>query len=369
MKIVGIDVFAYDLSYAHGEYVMSGGRAAQAQSSTVVRIRTDEGIDGWAEACPLGGTYLPAFPDGIRAAIREFAPALIGQDPTRITAIHAILNDVLLGQQAAKSPIDIACWDILGKVAGLPIAAMIGGVTADSFPLYEAVPLASPDEMVAFCMRRGAVGINRFQVKVGNDPYEDAARTRAVVEATEGKAFIVADSNGGWNLRDAIVAVREMAGLDVLVEQPCRELADCALVQRMSSLPLSLDECVTGVNALYRAKFDAGAVAMNIKLGRLGGISGAVRIRDLASDLGMIFTIEDVWGGDITSAAVAHVAASARPESLMHASFFNDWTNEHVAGHLPRSEGGRGRAPTGPGLGIEIDAKALGAPLFSVGRS
>jgi L-alanine-DL-glutamate epimerase-like enolase superfamily enzyme len=366
MKITGVDAFAYDLTYAHGEYVMSGGRAAQAQASTLVRLRTDEGVVGWGEACPLGGTYLPAFSQGIRAALIEMAPYLIGQDPTRITALHEIMNGVLLGQGAAKSPVDIACWDILGKAAGLPIAALIGGVTQESFPLYEAVPLTTPEEMAEFCLRRGEAGIGRFQLKVGNDPYDDAARTRAVVEATRGKAFIIADSNGGWNLRQAVVAVREMEGLDVIVEQPCRELADCALVQRMSTLPLSLDECVTGVNELYRAKFEAGAVALNIKLGRLGGISGGVRIRDLATELGMIFTIEDVWGGDVTSAAVAQVAGSARPDSLMHASFFNDWTNEHVAGYAPRSENGRGRVPEGPGLGIEIDEAALGAPIFSI---
>lgn len=366
MKITGIDVFAYDLTYAHGEYVMSGGRAAQAQSSTVVRIQTDEGVDGWGEACPLGGTYLPAFPEGIRAALREMAPHLIGQDPTRLTALHGVMNQVLLGQEAAKSPIDIACWDIIGKVANLPIAAMIGGVTQDAFPLYEAVPLTSPAEMADFCVRRGEAGISRFQVKVGNDPYEDAARTRATIEATKGKAFIVADSNGGWNLRQAVVAVREMAGLDVLIEQPCRDMADCILVQKMSTLPLSLDECVTGVNELYRAKFEAGAVAMNIKIGRLGGISGAVRIRDLATELGFIFTIEDVWGGDVTTAAVAQVAGSARPDSLMHASFFNDWTNEHIATQAPRSKNGRGHVPAAAGLGIEVDVAALGKPVFSV---
>lgn len=366
MKIIGIDVYGYDLTYAHGEYVMSGGRAAQAQQSTLVRIRTDAGIEGWGEACPLGGTYLPAFPEGIRAAVREMAPYLIGQDPTRLTTLHGIMNGVLLGQEAAKSPIDIACWDIIGKAAGLPVAAMIGGVTQESFPLYEAVPLTSPEEMAEFCQMRGEAGIHRFQVKVGNDPYEDAARTRASIEATKGKAFIVADSNGGWNLRQAVVAVREMEGLDVIVEQPCRDMADCALVQRMSSLPLSLDECVTGVNEVYRAKFDAGAVAMNIKIGRLGGISGAVRIRDLATELGMIFTIEDVWGGDVTTAAVAQVAGSARPDALMHASFFNDWTNESVTINAPRSSMGRGAVPQAPGLGIELDMAKLGDPLFSI---
>lgn len=366
MKISRIDVFAYDLTYAHGDYVMSGGRAAQAQSSTLVRISTDEGITGWGEACPLGGTYLPAFPEGIRAALREMAPHLIGQDPTKITVLHRIMNQVLLGQEAAKSPIDIACWDIIGKVANLPIATMIGGITQETFPLYEAVPLTSPEEMATFCLQRGEAGINRFQVKVGNDPYEDAARTRAVIEATKGKAFIVADSNGGWNLQQALVAMREMQGLDIIIEQPCRDLADCALVQKMSSLPLSLDECVTGVNELYRAKFEAGAVALNIKIGRLGGISGAVRIRDLATELGFIFTIEDVWGGDVTTAAVAQVAGSARPDSLMHASFFNDWTNEHVATNAPRSKNGHGHVPAAAGLGIEVDVAALGAPIFSV---
>ena len=105
---------------------------------------------------------------------------------------------------------------------------------------------------------------------------------------------------------------------------------------------------------------------MNIKLGRLGGISGAVRIRDLATELGMIFTIEDVWGGDVTTAAVAQVAGSARPDSLMHASFFNDWTNEHVALAAPRSVKGRGSVPDAPGLGVNVDLAALGAPLFSI---
>jgi L-alanine-DL-glutamate epimerase-like enolase superfamily enzyme len=366
MKITGIDVFGYDLTYAHGEYVMSGGRAAQAQSSTVVRIRTDEGIEGWGEACPLGGTYLPAFPQGIRAALREMAPHLIGKDPTRLTALHGVMNQVLLGQEASKSPIDIACWDIIGKAANLPVATLLGGIAQDSFPLYEAVPLTSPKEMAEFCVSRGEAGINRFQVKVGNDPYEDAARVAATIEATKGTAFIVADSNGGWNLQQAVVAIREMTGMDAIIEQPCRDMADCAIVQRMSSLPLSLDECITSANEVYRAKFDACAVGMNIKLGRLGGISGAVRIRDLATELGFIFTIEDVWGGDITTAAVAQVAGSARPDALMHASFFNDWTNEHIASRAPRSSGGRGQVPEAAGIGVEVDAKALGAPIFSI---
>ncbi|MFB9952953.1 mandelate racemase/muconate lactonizing enzyme family protein [Rhizobium puerariae] len=368
MKIAAIEVYGYELTYAHGEYVMSQGRAAQSQASTLVRIRTDEGLEGWGESSTLGGTYLPAFAEGTREGIRVMAPALLGLDPTNISTVHRLMDSVLLGQNSSKSAIDIACWDILGKVATLPISSLLGGVTQEDFPLYEAVPLASPDEMVDFVKKRGAVGINRFQVKVGNDPFEDAERTRAVAAACPDDAVIVADSNGGWNLQAGIIAVRELAGLNVYVEQPCRDTADCAIVQKMSSLPLVMDESVVNSAELYRAKYEAGAGSVNIKLARVGGITAALRMRSLAQDLGMTICIEDVWGGDVTTAAVSHVAASTRPDALLHASFFNDWTNEHIAGHAPRSKQGRGKAPTAPGLGISVDVSALGKPLFEVAR-
>ncbi|MBB3771811.1 L-alanine-DL-glutamate epimerase-like enolase superfamily enzyme [Angulomicrobium tetraedrale] len=368
MKISAIDAFGYALTYAHGEYVMSKGRAAQSQASTLVRIHTDSGLEGWGESSTLGGTYLPAFAEGTQAAVRVLAPHLIGLDPTNLSQLHAVMDAVLLGQNSAKSALDIACWDILGKVAGLPIATLLGGVTQDSFPLYEAVPLASPEQMADFVRMRGAAGISRFQVKVGNDPYDDARRTRAVVAACPEDAVIIADSNGGWNPQAGIIAVRELAGLNIYVEQPCRDTADCAIVQRMSTLPLVMDESVTNSAELFRAKYEAGAGSVNIKLARLGGITGAARMRAQAQDLGMTMCIEDVWGGDVTTAAVAHVAASTQPEALLHASFFNDWTKEHIAGYAPRSERGRGRAPTGPGLGIHVDTGALGPALFEVTR-
>jgi L-alanine-DL-glutamate epimerase-like enolase superfamily enzyme len=366
MRIRAIEVFGYELTYAHGEYVMSKGRAAQTQSSTVVRLLTDDDLEGWGETSTLGGTYLPSFTGGTRAALRDLAEAIVGLDPRNLSRIHRAMDGVLLGQNNAKSAIDIACWDILGKAVGLPVATLLGGVLQEVFPLYEAVPLASPAQMADFVAKRGDVGISRFQVKVGNDPYEDARRTRSVVEAAGPEAIIIADSNGGWGLQSGIIAVREMADLNIYVEQPCRETADCAIVQSMSTLPLVLDESVVNAAELYRAKYEAKAGSVNIKLGRLGGITGAARMRDQAHELGMTVCIEDVWGGDVTTAAVSHVAASTAPETLLHASFFNEWTKEHLAGHQPRAVGGTGSAPSRPGLGIDVDTAALGAALFAV---
>lgn len=367
MKIQSIDLYAYDLTYVHGDYVMSKGRAARLQPSTLVRIATACGQEGWGETATLGGTYLPTSAATTRAALGELAPVLIGADPSNPALAARLMDAALMGQANAKSALEMACWDVFGKSVDRPVAALLGGILNDDFPLYEAVPLGEPEAMAAFVRRRSDTGIRRFQLKVGDDPHADAARVEAAAavkaEAGNGDLLLIADANGGWTLTQAIIAVRAMAGLDVFVEQPCRDLSDCALIGRRTALPLVLDESVVTLGDLFRAKTEAGAGTVNIKLGRVGGIGAAVAMRNAAHALGMTYCIEDMWGGDVVSAAIAHMAASSPPESLMHVSFFNDWTNEHVAGHVPRSQHGRGTLPVGAGLGITVDRDALGAPL------
>lgn len=366
MKIVGLDVFQYEVGYAHGTYVMSGDRKAATEDGTVVRVLTDEGVDGWGEITTLGKVYLPTSPEGIRTALKDLGAALVGTDPTNVNKVNRVMNATLMGQEFAKSPIDIACWDIKGKALGLPISALIGGVINERFPIYEAVPLATPEKMGEFIRSRRAEGINRFQLKVGNNPFDDIARVRASVEAGDNDTIIVADSNGGWSLAAAKLALQGMAGLPVYVEQPCRSTVDCILAHRGSSLPLVLDESIINNDEVFRAKYEANAVSINLKFGKLGGLSNLIKARDLLQDLNMAVSVEDMWGGDIITAATSHIAATTRPESLLMTPFFNDWTDGHLANYSPRSSGGYGSAPTAPGLGIEVDTPRLGRPVFSV---
>jgi L-alanine-DL-glutamate epimerase-like enolase superfamily enzyme len=125
-----------------------------------------------------------------------------------------------------------------------------------------------------------------------------------------------------------------------------------------------LDEVITDVQSLLRAYEARAMEAINLKISKVGGLTRARQIRDLAQQLGLRLTIEDTWGGDITTAAISHLAASTEPEALFTVSFMNDWTNEHIAGYEPRSASGRGAAPTRPGLGIDVDVEALGEPVF-----
>ncbi|MHB8695877.1 MAG: mandelate racemase/muconate lactonizing enzyme family protein [Solirubrobacteraceae bacterium] len=367
MRIVKVEVFGYDLTYVHCSYVMSGGRVIDSLPSTVVRITTDDGVEGFGETCPLGPAYLPAHGAGARAALRELAPALLGLDACEPSIVYDRMDTALLGHAYAKSAVDVACWDVLGRATGLPVCTLLGGRRQESFPLYIAVPLAPAEEMAAYVEARRAEGIHRFQLKLGADPHEDAARVRAVLEATTEEDVVIADANGGWRAQDAVVAARLLEGLDrVYFEQPCPTLEECLYVRRLTTLPMVLDEVIGDVPSFLRAWRENGMEAVNLKVSKVGGLTRARQLRELAETLGISLTIEDTWGGDVVTAAVAHLAASVRPELLFTVSFMNDWTNEHIAGYEPRSQHGVGAAPRGPGLGIDVDVAALGEPLFSV---
>jgi L-alanine-DL-glutamate epimerase-like enolase superfamily enzyme len=368
MKIAKIDVYNFNLSYIHGVFTMSGGRDITTLPSTLVRVTSDEGQDGWGEVCPLGSTYLPAHAGGARAALELLAPALIGVDPTNLAAVNDTMDSVLMGHAYAKSPVDMACWDLTGKLWGASVAEMLGGVRQSRFPLYFAVPLGSPEEMTKYVLARRAEGIHRFQLKIGGDPTLDGIRARHIIENTGSEDLIVGDANCGWRLNDAIIAARAMEGLPrFYLEQPCPTMEECIEVRKHTTLPMVYDEVVNDTQTLIRAVREGGAGAFNLKVSKVGGLTKAKLMRDLGQELGLQATVEDTWGGDIVSAASAHIAASTRERSLLSVSFMNDWTNEHVAGHRPRSKDGFGRAPAEPGLGIEVDVAALGTPVLTFG--
>ncbi|MGA2082556.1 MAG: mandelate racemase/muconate lactonizing enzyme family protein [Holophaga sp.] len=366
MRITRVDVYGFELTYVHGTYVMSAGRRVGSLPSTIVRVRTDEGVQGWGEVCPLGSTYLASHAAGARAALGLLAPAVLGVDPTNLAAVNDAMDAALAGHEYAKSPLDVACWDITGRTLGVSVTTLLGGLRQARFPLYIAVPLGTPGEMTDYVLARRAEGIHRFQLKIGADPVEDGQRARQVSEATGPEDLVVADANCGWRLNDAIRAARLMEDIPRLYfEQPCPTMEECIEVRKHTTLPMVYDEIVHDVPTLLRAAREGGAGAFNLKVSKVGGLTKAKLMRDLAQELGLQVTIEDTWGGDLVSATSAHMAASTRPEALLTVSFMNDWTNEHVAGYQPRSDRGIGSAPTGPGLGIDVDPGLLGEPLFS----
>jgi cis-L-3-hydroxyproline dehydratase len=353
VKIRRIAAYPVALPLHEGAYRWSGGKSVEVFDSTLVRVETDEGLVGHGEVCPLGPAYLPAYAEGVRAGLAVLAPHLIGEDPRELERLNRRMDAALKGHPYVKSGIDIACWDLLGQTAGLPVAALLGGRYGDDFPLYRAISQDSPDAMARSVAAYRAEGYRRFQLKVGGDPETDVARIRAVREALESTDVLIADANTGWLPHEAARVVRAVRDVDVYVEQPCATYDECLSIRRRTDHPFVLDETIDGIGVLLRAAGDRAMDVVNVKISKFGGLTRARQARDLCVSLGVAMTIEDSWGGDVTTAAIAHLAHSTPPELLFTSTDFNSYVTVSTAEGAPRRRDGRLAAPDRPGLGSE----------------
>jgi L-alanine-DL-glutamate epimerase-like enolase superfamily enzyme len=367
MKIRRISAYRVELPLREGSYRWSGGKAVTVFDSTVVRVETDEGLTGHGEVCPLGPFYLPAYAAGVRAGLAELAPHLLGEDPLGLEKLNRRMDAALKGHPYVKSGIDMACWDVLGQAAGQPVCTLLGGRYGEDFVLYRAISQESPEAMAARVAGYREEGYRRFQLKVGGDPDEDVARIRAVAAQLGPGDRLVADANTGWLAHDALRVAAAVRDVDVYIEQPCLSYEECLAVRRHTDRPMVLDEVIDSVGALLRGWSDGAMDVVNLKISKLGGLTRARQARDLCVALGVAMTLEDSWGGDVVTAAIAHLAHSTPPEFLFTATDFNSYVTVSVAEGAPRRVNGRLAAPTRPGLGVTPRPEVLGPPVLVVG--
>jgi L-alanine-DL-glutamate epimerase-like enolase superfamily enzyme len=366
MRITRIAAWQVDLPLHEGTYKWSGGKSVTVFDSTVVAVETDAGVTGFGEVCPLGPAYLPAYAAGVRAGLLEVAPKLIGEDPTQLGKLNRTMDAALKGHPYVKSAIDVACWDLLGKVSGLPVCALLGGRYGDSFHLYRAISQESPSEMAAKVAGYRAEGYHRFQLKVGGDPDTDIERIRAVAAVLHPGDRLVADANTGWLQHEAIRVAKAVRDTDVYIEQPCYTYEECRAVRRQITQPFVLDEVIDGVDMLMRAHADGAADVVNLKISKLGGLTKTKQLRDLCVSLGIGMTLEDSWGGDLVTAAIAHLAHSTPTEFLFSSTDFNSYVTRDIADGAPKRANGRLAAPVAPGLGCAPRLAEFGAPAVDV---
>ena len=365
-RIVKIEAFQVNLPLHEGSYKWSGGNSVEVFDSTVVAVHTDSGITGYGEVCPLGPAYLPAYAAGARTGIATLAPQLIGAEATELAVLNARMDAAMRGHPYVKSPIDVACWDILGKAAGLPVATLLGGRCGETFPLSRAISQQTPDEMSANVAGYRSQGYTKFQLKVGGDPDTDIDRIRAVSAKLQRGDVLIADANTGWTQHQALRVADAVRDIDVYIEQPCATYDECRAVRRHTNRPFVLDELIDSIGMVVQGHRDLAMDAINLKISKVGGLTKARQIRDLCLSLGIALTIEDTWGGDIVTAAIAHLAHSTPPHMLFTATDFNSYVTVSIAEGAPQRVRGRMAASDGPGLGVVPRWDVLGKPVISI---
>ncbi len=343
-----------------------GARGTHAESPfLLLKLHTDDGIVGLGE---VSCTPHWSGEDQVTAAhlVRTvLEPTLLGHDPTAVEQITPLVQRALASNPFTRSGIELACWDILGKVAGLPLYKLLGGPVRDYVPTKFSVSGLEPPRAAELAAWAVAQGFRAMKVKVGLEPEEDVARVRAVREAVGPDVRLGVDANGGWSPRVAIQTIRQLTELGLFfVEQPVAplDISWMADVRRNVAVPVMADESVStpqDAMALARA---AAADVFSIYVGKGGGIGPARKIAAVAEAAGLTCTVGSNLELGVAQAAMIHLAmatpgigAEAFPCDILSRFLYQD---DLLAEPLP-VEAGRARPPERPGLGVELDPEKV----------
>ena len=360
MKITSITVYQASLPLEH-PYWLSGGRLKfEVLDATFVKLETDEGLIGWGEGTPWGHTYVPAHGPGIRAGIETMAPFLLGLNPQKVLEVERAMDLSLPGHLYAKSPIDMACWDIAGQAAGLPIADLMGGGSRTPAPIASSVGAKTVEETREVLARYRDRGYWVHSVKVGGDVDQNIERIQDVETHRPTKERILYDANRGFTRQQALRVMQATEQWKVMFEQPCETLDDIAAIRPLHSAPVSVDECLVTLQDATRVARDGIAEVFGIKLNRVGGLTKASRIRDIALAHGIDIFVMATGGSVLADTEALHLAATIPDDNMLGVWACQDMITAEIAdGAGPRATKGHLHLPEQPGLGVHPQESTL----------
>ena len=364
MKITKISIFHVDLPLEHPYWLSAGRLKFEVLDATFVKIETDEGLTGWGEGTPWGHTYVPAHGPGIRAGIATMTPFILGLDPRRLLDVERAMDLALPGHLYAKSPIDMACWDIAGQAAGLPIADLMGGGSRTPRPIASSIGAKTIADTRTVMERYRQRGYIAHSVKIGGDVAADIARIEDVEANRRPDEIILYDVNRGWTRQQALRVLSATEHLNIMVEQPGETLDDIAAIAGKHATPVSVDESLMTLQDAARIARDGVAEIFGIKLNRVGGLTKAARMRDIALAHGIDMFVMATGGSVLADAEALHLAATI-PDANCHAVWAcQDMLTVDIAGGRgPRNINGHLHLPEAPGLGVHPDEDALGSAV------
>ncbi|KAL5359919.1 enolase 2-phosphoglycerate dehydratase [Aspergillus floccosus] len=349
MKIAQIDVFQVDLPYTGGVYHLSAGRAYTTFDATIVRITSENGLEGWGESTPFGSTYIASHAAGVRAGIAEIAPKLVGLDPRRVDRINDAMDSALVGHEHAKTAIDVACWDLLGKSVGLPVCELLGGRTDARLPIISSIPVDSPEAMRQNVDKHRSAGYKGHSVKIAGEPVLDAMRIAASLADKQPGEFFIVDATGDY----------------FVLEAPCPTWRECLSLRRRTNIPMYMDELATDETSIVRLIADDATEGIGLKISKTGGLTKGRRVRDVALAAGYTMSVQETTGSDIAFAAIVHLGQTIPARSLRCVLQSRDMVSLKTADGEFDIHEGYVVAPTTPGLGIVPRLDVLRDPVAS----
>jgi L-Ala-D/L-Glu epimerase len=383
MKIIGIEMIPVSMAFRRKVNTAFRGYAINegtSENNVILKIYTDEGIVGLGEIGTWGIYYSGESQESDMAAIAHYLFPLVleGADPFNIDLIHKRMDEEAIGFGCAKSGIDFALYDIMGKSLNVPVYQLVGGCYTDKFPVTAAVlGIDEPEVMAKIAkdsLTRLDPGVRLFKTKVGLDYLKDVKRVEAIREAVGPDHYLLLDCNGSLRVKQAIhfgQLVQEFA--PVLLEQPVNyeDLEGLAEVKRNVPVPVGACECALTIEDMMRVIRMDACDFFNFKVDRLGGIYKGKQAVGMINAAGKWALQSAQISLGVSWAALAHFSA-ATCSMFPHSRIAGGWPGEVYPAYEPqyvqvdpivvggpKVEKGYAAPPPGPGLGIELNDKAV----------
>jgi muconate cycloisomerase len=328
----------------------------------LVRVEDVDGTVGWGEAASAP-SMTGETPEGMIAAVNYMRPFLEGLEVEDVGGFGRHIDGFMYGNSAAKSALDMAVYDLVGKREKKTVAELLGGVVRRDIPVLWMLAAADRVADVEAAKRMTADGFVAFKVKIGGGaPEADLERATAVRAAIGKGPRISADANQGYTRENALVfaAGAMAAGLD-FVEQPVawKDVDGMAMVAAATTVPIGTDEGVHSLEDIERHHRLLAARGGSLKTIKLGGLSAVMRCGRRMDELGMYVNLAGkVADSSVASAAIVHLAA-ALPQIDWDVSVTCQYIARDVTREPVRIEHGHARLPEGPGLGVEVDESKI----------
>ncbi len=383
MKIIGIEMFPVSIAFRRKVKTAFRGFARDEgvnEENVVIRIYTDEGVSGLGEAGTWGIYYIGEGQESIMAAIGTylFRDVLEGENPFNVDLIHKKMDEAVLGNPVAKSAVDFALYDIMGKVLNVPVCDLIGGSYADKYPTNAAVLGIDTPEAMARIAKDSLKGLGpeprMMKVKLGLEYLKDVLRVQAIREAIGPDHYLLLDCNGSLRVKEAIHFGQKVERFaPVFLEQPVDydDIEGLAEVKRNVPVPVGACECALTIEQMMRVIRMDAADFFNFKIDRLGGIYKGKQAVGMINAAGKWTLLSGQVSVGIAATARNHFAAATctmfRPVasgvsgvfSIYPAAYPEYKQVENVLTGMIKVEKGYAAAPHGPGFGIELNEKAL----------
>ncbi|MBK1786252.1 mandelate racemase/muconate lactonizing enzyme family protein [Prauserella cavernicola] len=366
LTIDRIETFAVALPTLRS-FGVSGGSVAVAGSPSIrVLVKVTAGdVHGWGEATPIPAWTYETTESIVTTIDRYLAPAVLGKpcwdlDGVTTAFDRAINRGFTIGSPLAKSAVDMALHDLLGRALGVPVSMLWGRRRAERITLGWMVSGQTPSEVADAVAEGRELGYDAFKVKIGlHGEREDLAVVRAVRDAAP-KAPLWVDANQGFTIDAALRLSRELDALGVTAfEQPlpANDIAGLRRLRADSPVPVALDESLRHPSDLATfVKLEAVDVAI-AKVQRSGGLTLSLRLCSLAEDCGVRLMGSGLTDSDLGLAASLHLFAAFgidTPVDLNGRQFVDSVYASGV-----EVKGGVAEVPTGPGLGVEVDESVV----------